>query len=215
MLIPAPQGLTGFFTRLHIVEIYIDNEQGLIYNIIVEKNINNKKERIEMKNLHRIVDYQTFAGSINKSKRKELVDHIRKERRKKNLPDSDIQIMPLYGWYEGTKSIRDDGLIRAIIKIKDVVFIVYDNLTKGAEDFHFSIIDDDIMEFIGATAQTAPTKKDGTPFAGWNGGRKKKELTDEEKAKIREMRNAGSNINAIAKALHISNRVIAEFVKTN
>ena len=184
--------------------------------MIVKKNINNKKERIEMKNLHRIVDYQTFAGSINKSKRKELVDHIRKERRKKNLPDSDIQIMPLYGWYEGTKSIRDDGLIRAIIKIKDVVFIVYDNLTKGAEDFHFSIIDDDIMEFIGAAPQpTAPMKKDGTPFAGFNGGRRKRELTDEEQARISEMRKAGHSINAIAKAMHISNRVISEFVKNN
>lgn len=169
-----------------------------------------------MKNTRRIVDYPTFAGSINKSKRKELVDHIRKERRKKNLPDSDIQIMPLYGWYEGTKSIRDDGLIRAIIKIKDVVFIVYDNLTKGAEDFHFSIIDDDIMEFIGATAQTAPiVKKDGTPFAGFNGGRKKRGLTDEEQARILEMRRAGRNVNAIARELHISNRVISEFVKNN
>lgn len=169
-----------------------------------------------MKNLHRIVDYQTFAGSINKSKRKELVDHIRKERRKKNLPDSDIQIMPLYGWYEGTKSIRDDGLIRAIIKIKDVVFIVYDNLTNGVEDFHYTIIDENIIEFIGAAQPTdAPMKKDGTPFAGFNGGRKRKVLTDEEKARIREMREEGRNINAIAKALHISNRVIAEFVKNN
>lgn len=167
-----------------------------------------------MKNPHRIVDYTTFKGSINQRKRKELVDHIKKERTNK-LPEHKIEVMPLTGWFEGTKSKSDDGLIRAIVKIKDVVHIIYDNLTNGVEDFHYTIIDENIIEFIGATAQTAPTKKDGTPFAGWNGGRRKRELTDEEKARISEMREEGRNINAIAKELHISNRVISEFVKNN
>lgn len=168
-----------------------------------------------MKNLQRIVDYPTFTAAINKRKRKKLVDHIKKERTGK-LPPHEIEVMPLYGWYADNNPKRDDGLIKAIVRIKDVVFIILDNLNNGAEEYHCISVDDDIMRFCGAAQQpAAPIKKDGTPFAGFRGGRKKKELTDEEKAKIREMRNAGSNINAIAKALHISNRVIAEFVKTN
>ena len=48
-----------------------------------------------------------------------------------------------------------------------------------------------------------------------NGGRKKKELTDEEKAQILAMREEGKNVNIIARELHISNRIISEFVKNN
>ena len=104
--------------------------------------------------------------------------------------------------------------------VQDVVFIVYDKLEDGKEDYNYIPVDDDIMGFIGADAQPViapkmPIKKDGTPFLGFNGGRKKRGLTDEEKAKIREMRKAGRNVNAIARELHISNRVISEFVKNN
>ena len=175
-----------------------------------------------MKNTRRIVDYQTFAGSINKSKRSKLVAHIHRERtgRDKRLSERDIQVMPLYGWEEDTKPKRDDGTIRAIVKIQDVVFIVCDNIADGAEDYYYALVDEDIVDFIGAAqpaiAAIAPiVKKDGTPFAGFHGGRKRKVLTDEEKARIREMRDAGRNINEIARALHISNRVIASFVKNN
>lgn len=175
-----------------------------------------------MKNLRRIVDYPTFAAAINKSRRKRLVEHIRRDRTDKRLPERDIQVMPLYGWEEGTPKKSDDGVIRAIVRIQDVVYIVFDNLSDGKEDYYYALVDEDIVDFIGA-AQPTPTqtqpqpsqivKKDGTPFAGFNGGRKRKTLTDEEKAQIREMRKAGKNVNAIARELHISNRVISEFVK--
>lgn len=170
-----------------------------------------------MKNLRRIVDYPTFAAAINKSKRKKLVDHIRRERTYKRLPERAIQVMPLYGWEEDTNPRRDEGEIRAIVKIQDVVYIIFDNLNDGKEDYYYTPIDEDIVDFIGASQPaTAPiVKKDGTPFAGFNGGRKRKVLTEEEKARIREMRDAGRNINEIARELHISNRVISEFVKTN
>lgn len=171
-----------------------------------------------MKNLRRIVDYPTFAGAINKSKRSKLVksiDQIRRERTDR-LPERDIQVMPLHGWYEDTPKKRDDGVIRAIVKIQDLVLIIYDNIADGAEDYYYTLVDDDIMGFIGAAPQpAAPIKKDGTPFKGFCGGRKKRGLTDEETARIREMRDAGRNINDIAKELHISNRVISEFVKNN
>ena len=41
------------------------------------------------------------------------------------------------------------------------------------------------------------------------------ELTDEEKAQILAMREEGKNVNIIARELHISNRIISEFVKNN
>ena len=173
-----------------------------------------------MKNTRRIVDYQTFAGSINKSKRSKLVAHIHRERTgtDKRLPERDIQVMPLHGWEEGTPKKSDVGEIRAIVKIQDVVLIISDNITGGAEEYHYTLVDEDIVDFIGAAQQPAAApivKKDGTPFAGFHGGRKKRGLTDEETARIREMRDAGHNINAIAKALHISNRVISRFVENN
>ena len=172
-----------------------------------------------MKNLRRIVDYTTFKASINKSKRSKLVksiDQIRRERTDR-LPERDIQVMPLHGWYEDTPKKRDDGVIRAIVKIQDVVLIIYDNISDGAEDYYYALVDEDIVDFIGAAQPSAASiaKKDGTPFKGFNGGRKRKELTDEEQAQIREMRKAGRNVNAIARELHISNRVISEFVKNN
>ena len=171
-----------------------------------------------MKNTRRIVDYPTFAAAINKSKRKRLVEHISRERRDKRLPERDIKVMPLHGWEEDTKPKRDNGVIRAIVKIQNVVFIISDNLTDGAEDYYYARVDEDIVDFIGAAQQPAAApivKKDGTPFKGFRGGRKRKELTDEEQDKIREMRKAGRNVNAIARELHISNRVISEFVKNN
>ena len=189
--------------------------------LYLSKTINTKQERIPMASVHRIIDYLTFSSSINKSRRKKLVDYIRRERTYKRLPERDIQVMPLYGWGEGNNPRRDDGEIRAIIKIQDVVFIVFDNLIDGAEDFRHTLIDEDMLRFLGASAtserRSEPTikKKDGTPFAGFNGGRKRKTLTSEEKARILALRKAGNNVNVIARELHISNRIVSEFVKNS
>ena len=103
------------------------------------------------------------------------------------------------------------------------MYFVFDKLgDDGKEEFSRTLIDEEAMMFLGATfdCDQAPqhaqiTKKDGTPFAGFNGGRKKKELTDEEKARILALRKAGNNVNVIARELHISNRIISEFVKNN
>lgn len=167
--------------------------------------------------IRRVISFTDFVVTINKSKRRELVDFVTKERRRENVPEYEIQVMPLWWVERSPKEKRhDNGEIKAFVRIKDgVVFLIFDNLTDGVEDFHNTRIDADIIDFIGVAQQPAPTKKDGTPFKGWNGGRKRKVLTEEETARISEMRDAGYNINAIAKALHISNRVISEFVKNN
>ena len=49
-------------------------------------------------------------------------------------------------------------------------------------------------------------------FAGWKGGRPKRVLSDEEEAKVLEMRNAGSTIAAVAAELHVGIRVIMRFL---
>ena len=176
--------------------------------------------------IRRVISYTDFVVSINKSKRKKLVDFAKRERLNLRLPEREVEVMPLCGWYEYADPVKerrkDSGEIKAFIRMKDVVFMVFDKLEDGAEDFSYIIFDDDLVEFIGDSLAAAVIetqqppqilKKDGTPFAGFRGGRKKKSLTDEEKARIREMRKAGHNVNAIARELHISNRVISGFVK--
>ena len=170
-----------------------------------------------------VINYTEFVESLNKSRRKKLVDFVTQSRRRECVPERAIEVMPLSGWREfenpAKERRRDNGEIRAFVKIKDgVVFLIFDNLTDGNEDFHRTQIDAEIIGFIAAERPArAPsiTKKDGTPFAGFNGGRRKKELTAEEKAQILAMREEGKNVNVIAKELHISNRIVSEFVKKN
>jgi hypothetical protein len=183
-----------------------------------------------MKNLRRIVDYPTFAESINKSKRKKLVDFVKRERLNLRMPEREVEVMPLCGWYEYADPVKerrkDSGEIKAFIKMKNVVFMIFDKLEDGKEDCSCITFDAELFDFLGESLAAAavtpqPTqqpqivKKDGTPFAGFNGGRRKKSLTDDEKARIIAMRKDGKNVNVIAKELHISNRVISEFVKNN
>ena len=172
--------------------------------------------------IRRVISFTDFVVTMNKSKRRKLVDFVTKERRRENVPEYEIQVMPLWWVERSPKEKRhDNGEIKAFVRIKDgVVFLIFDNLTDGEETFQKTLIDEEIIGFIGAAqTQTAPiapiAKKDGTPFKGWNGGRKRKVLTDEEQAQISEMRDAGHNVNDIARSLHISNRVIAAFVKNN
>ena len=179
-----------------------------------------------MSSVHRVVDYPTFADSINKSKRNKLVSFVRETAKyQADIPVRTVQVMALSGWSEYEKPAkekrRDSGEIRALVKFRDgVVFFVIDNLGNGGEEFRHVCLDEEAVRFIVKAAErqtSAPTikKKDGTPFAGFNGGRKKKELTDEEKERILALRKAGNNVNVIARELHISNRIVSEFVKKN
>lgn len=178
--------------------------------------------------IRRVISYTDFVVSINKSKRKKLVDFVKRERLNLRMPEREVEVMPLCGWYEyadpAKERRKDNGEIKAFIKMKDVVFMVFDKLEDGAEDFSCLVFDKMLFDFLGESLAAAavtpqPTqqpqivKRDGTPFAGFHGGRKRKVLTDAEKARILELRKAGHNVNAIARELHISNRVISEFVK--
>ena len=177
--------------------------------------------------IRRVISYTDFAESINKSKRKKLVDFVKRARLELRMSEREVEVMPLCGWYEyedpAKERRKDSGEIKAFVKMKNVVFMVFDKLDDGKEDCSCITFDAELFEFLGESLAAAavtpqPTqilKKDGTPFAGFNGGRRKKSLTDEEKARIIAMRKAGKNVNVIARELHISNRVISEFVKNN
>ena len=89
----------------------------------------------------RVINYTEFVESLNKSRRKKLVDFVTQSRRRECVPERAIQVMPLSGWREfenpAKERRRDNGEIRAFVKIKDgVVFLIFDNLTDGNEDFH-------------------------------------------------------------------------------
>lgn len=182
--------------------------------------------------IRRVISYTDFVVSINKSKRKKLVDFVKRERLNLRMPEREVEVMPLCGWYEyadpAKERRKDSGEIKAFIRMKNVVFMIFDKLEDGKEDCSCITFDAELFEFLGDSlaaaavtqTQTQPqpsqiVKKDGTPFAGFNGGRRKKVLTAEEKARIVEMRKEGKNVNMIARDLHISNRVISEFVKNN
>lgn len=180
--------------------------------------------------IRRVISYTDFVVSINKSKRKKLVDFVKRERLNLRMPEREVEVMPLCGWYEyadpAKERRKDSGEIKAFIRMKNVVFMIFDKLEDGKEDCSCITFDAELFDFLGeslaaaAVTQTQPqpsqiVKKDGTPFAGFNGGRRKKSLTDEEKARIIAMRKDGKNVNVIARELHISNRVISEFVKNN
>ena len=174
-----------------------------------------------MKIERRIVDYSTFAASINKSKRSRLVGLVHEMKLHERVAAHMIQVMPLSGWgeYENPAKDRrrDSGEIRALIKIQDVVVYVVDKIADGKEELRHDYFDDAMIAFVGVDRkQPTPstiTKKDGTPFLGFRGGRKKKELTADEKTQILAMRKQGKNVNIIARELHISNRIISDFVK--
>ena len=70
---------------------------------------------------------------------------------------------------------------------------------------------DDLQYY--ATQQSADGEGDKS-FAGWKGGRPKRVLSKEEQNQIKSMRVDGASVNSIAKTLKISNRVIADFVKS-
>ena len=83
-----------------------------------------------------VINYTEFVESLNKSRRKKLVDFVTQSRRRECVPERAIQVMPLCVWVKSDNPAkdrrRDSGEIRAFIKIKDgVVFLIFDNLTKN------------------------------------------------------------------------------------
>lgn len=166
-------------------------------------------------------DWKFFMQHINKSRRKKLARWI-----EDNTIEGGTRYLHLYGWSAKTKKAEDGGMIVLIVansKYKTFDLII-DNYTSYEE---FRVISpkpwelSDIAELLeryvapSLFTKNAQDAQDaaGKPFAGWRGGRPRRVLTDEEKAAIDAARAEGKTIDAIAKNMHVSNRVVAAYLK--
>lgn len=174
------------------------------------------------------MDAKTCLGHINKTKRQKLARHL------SNLSDQ-AQIVALQGITATTKP-RNDGGGMLILLVRDPrkkrvgyqsvypVEIVMDERTNWENFRAFPLRDPlpaQIAEmladyapslFTSESAQDAPGEPD-KPFKGWRGGRPRRVLTSAEKAQIDAARADGKTIDAIAKDMHISNRVVSAYLK--
>lgn len=167
-------------------------------------------------------DWKFFMQHINKSRRKKLARWI-----EDNTIEGGTRYLHLYGWSAKTKKAEDGGMIVLIVansKYKSFDLII-DNYTSYEE---FRVISpkpwelSDMAElleryvapslFANKSAQDAAGAS-GKSFKGWKGGRPRRVLTDEEKAAIDKARGDGKTIDAIAKTMHISNRVVSAYLK--
>ena len=172
------------------------------------------------------MDAKTCLRHINKTKRQKLARHLA------NLSEQ-AQIVALQGITAATKP-RTDGGGMLILLVRDPrkkryqsvypVEIVIDERTTWENCRSFPVRDPlpaQIAEmladfapslFASESAQDAPEEPD-KPFKGWRGGRPRRVLTSDEKAQIDAARADGKTIDAIAKDMHISNRVVSAYLK--
>lgn len=175
------------------------------------------------------MDAKTCLGHINKTKRKKLARHL------SDLSEA-AQIVALRGITATTKP-RTDGGGMIILLVRDEqkkrykgvhpVEIILDERTGQENCRAFPLRDplpSQIAEMLAdfapslftAAAESAQDDDAGAPekpFSGWRGGRPRRVLNDEEKAAIDAARADGKTIDAIAKSMHISNRVVSAYCK--
>lgn len=167
------------------------------------------------------MDAKTCLRHINKTKRQKLARHL------SNMSDQ-AQIVALQGITATTKP-RNDGGGMIVLLLRDEqkkrsaypVEIVLDERTNWENFRAFPLRDPlpaQIAEMLADYAPSLFTSESaagasGKPFAGWRGGRPRRVLSDEEKAQIDAARADGKTIDAIAKAMHISNRVVSAYLK--
>ena len=169
---------------------------------------------------------KTCMAHINKTKRQKLARHL------SNLSDQ-AQIVALQGITAATKP-RTDGGGMLILLVRDPrkkryqsvypVEIVLDERTTWENCRSFPLRDPlpaQIAEMLADFAPSLFTSESaqdaagasGEPFKGWRGGRPRRVLTDTEKAQIDAARADGKTIDAIAKDMHISNRVVSAYIR--
>ena len=179
-------------------------------------------------------DLNDFCKGINISKRRKLVSAL------KSIY-GDFDILPLQGYERYRSKQKDDGQIVIAVKYRLRCEIYIDNISTGREllmciPFNMNTTTDfchvsDLIKFLKASqdensivkpapapmsqesAAASNTDTAASVWKGWKGGRPKKQLTDKERSSIDEMRQTGASINKIAKTLHISNRIVAAYVK--
>ena len=174
-----------------------------------------------------MMDVKTCLAHINKTKRQKLARHLA------NLSEQ-AQIVALQGITAATKP-RTDGGGMLILLVRDPrkkryqsvypVEIVIDERTTWENCRSFPVRDPlpaQIAEMLADYAPSLFTSESvsesaagasSEPFKGWRGGRPRRVLTSAEKAQIDAARADGKTIDAIAKSMHISNRVVSAYCK--
>lgn len=159
-------------------------------------------------------DWDFFEKHINKRLRSRLAKWVAERQQ-----ESGWRFLPLRGWSAKTKKSEDGGMIVLAASNRELntFVIVVDNLSSYET---CKIIEPpiwDLQDLAGLLAPFAPSatapQPPEKPFAGWKGGRPRRVLTAEEKTQIDAAREAGKTIDAIAKAMHISNRVVSAYCK--
>lgn len=174
------------------------------------------------------MDVKTCLGRINKTKRKKLARHL------SDLVAEQTQIVALHGLTAASKPRNDGGGMIILLVRSDAkkryqsvypVEIILDERTVQENCRAFPLRDpSQIAEMLAdfapslftAAAESAQDDDAGAPekpFSGWRGGRPRRVLSDTEKAAIDKARTDGKTIDAIAKAMHISNRVVSAYCK--
>lgn len=173
------------------------------------------------------MDVKTCLAHINKTKRHKLAHRLT------SMSDR-TRIVALQGWTITTKP-RNDGGGLIILLARDAaeknypVRLVLDECCgRAGENLRtFPLTPEKAAALADMLAPWAPPSlfpaandqdaqdAAGKPFAGWRGGRPRRVLSDEEKAAIDVARADGKTIDAIAKKMHISNRVISAYLKTS
>lgn len=167
-------------------------------------------------------DWSFFEKHINKKLRSRLAKWIAERKQ-----EAGWRFLPLRGWSAKTKKAEDGGMIvlAASNRALNTFALVVDDL--GIIET-CKVIEPPIWELNDLADMLAPfappslfpalqppqqPEKQKKPFAGWKGGRPRRVLTAEEKTQIDAAREAGKTIDAIARDMHISNRVISAYVK--
>lgn len=180
-------------------------------------------------------DLNEFCKGINISKRRKLVSKL------KNIYGN-VDILPLQGYERFRSKQKDDGQIVIAVKYRLRCEIYIDNISTGREllmriPFNMNTTTDfchvsDLIKFLKVSQDENSITKSAPPsrpqesaaastsnspipsWNGWKGGRPKKQLTPMERSSIDEMRQAGASINKIATAMHISNRIISDYIRS-
>ena len=160
-------------------------------------------------------DWSFFEKHINKKLRSRLAKWIAERKQ-----EAGWRFLPLRGWSAKTKKAEDGGMIvlAASNRALNTFALVVDDLgiietCKVIEPPIWEL--NDLADMLAPFAPPSlfPAPQPEKPFAGWKGGRPRRILTAEEKTQIDAAREAGKTIDAIARDMHISNRVVSAYCK--
>lgn len=158
-----------------------------------------------------MLDDREILPRLNKSKRKKLMSFLDKL---DNVPEGEAVLMSAGGELPADNRKDDGRSVYLYVSAKGIfggsLYLLVDSFTsKGDETFRqMSKKKTAVLELLGVDRTPAELAEEKP-----RSGRKRRILTDEEKALIDELHKQGVGIGRIATKLHTSNSRIMEYVK--